>query len=208
MEKTLILGNKPEKWWIKDLGETDVLSVPNFSVGKNSDISNFVRELPKDIDCVVIDADSLYTENIELPLDLALQIRLMLRECLHTSLSSIIIVSDLSIEAFRDYGVKSMILMTRKVSLVQSEVVCEVIRNSAPLSPGEYVEGFLNLIKIEPQQKIEGRHSIANEWVRKDWVVLSVLTVNLILFRLKPLHLCISDIATWHRSMPMKFAAL
>ena len=102
MEKTLILGNKPEKWWIKDLGETDVLSVPNFSVGKNSDISNFVRELPKDIDCVVIDADSLYTENIELPLDLALQIRLMLRECLHTSLSSIIIVSDLSIEAFRE----------------------------------------------------------------------------------------------------------
>ncbi len=45
MEKTLILGNKPEKWWIKDLGETDVLSVLNFSVGKNSDISNFVREL-------------------------------------------------------------------------------------------------------------------------------------------------------------------
>lgn len=164
MEKTLILGNKPEKWWIKDLGETDVLSVPNFSAGKNSDISNFVRELPKDIDRVVIDADSLYTENIELPLDLALQIRLMLRECLHTSLSSIIIVSDLSIEAFSDYGVKSMILMTRKVSLVQSEVVCEVIRNSSSLSPGEYVEGFLNLIKIEPQQKIEGRHSIANEW--------------------------------------------
>lgn len=136
MEKTLILGNKPEKWWIKDLKNATVLSVPNFSVGKNSDISNFVQEFPKDLDCVVIDADSLNKDNIELPLDLVLQIRLMLHECLQTSLSSIIIVSDLSFDAFKDFGVKSMVLMTAKVSFVNSQNVSDVLANVTPLTPG------------------------------------------------------------------------
>lgn len=164
MAKTLILGNNPKKWWIKELSEINTLSVPNISTGKVADLTCFISTLPKDLECIVIDADSLPSDNNELSLDIALYIRLMLHDCRQTSLSSIVMVSDLSYESFKGYGAKSMILMTQNVSLVGSESAGEAVRNASPLTPGEYVEGFLNLIKIVPQEKIEGRHSIANEW--------------------------------------------
>jgi len=161
MAKTLILGNNPEKWWIKEIPATAVMSVPNISIDK---VAYFINKLPKDLECIVIDADSLTSDNNELCLDIALYIRLMLHDCRQTALSGIIIVSELNTESFKGYGAKSMVLMTQGVSLVNSETVTDAIDNATPLTPGEYVEGFLNLIKIVPQDKLEGRHSIANEW--------------------------------------------
>lgn len=163
MEKTLILGNNTNKKWIAELG-FPTTTVPNISTGRSGDIVKFIKDLPTDLDCVIIDVDSINSENPELPLDIALYIRLMLNDCLKTSLSKIIFVTDLPIEAFMDFGVKSVVLMTKGVLLISSEYVREGFETMNALSPSEYVDGFLNLIKIEPQEKVEGRHSIANEW--------------------------------------------
>lgn len=164
MGKTLILGNKPDIWWRNDVKDADIMSVPNISMGRTLDISNFILSLPTDLDCLVIDADSLDSTNIELPLDLILYTRLMLHECRKTSLCHLILVSDIDIEAYRGYGAKSMVLMTQNISLIHSEDVASAIQKATTMTPAEYVSGFLNLIKIEPQEKVEGRHSIANEW--------------------------------------------
>ena len=163
MAKTLILGNNPDKGWIKSLGLSTV-AVPNISTGRNTDIVDFIKGLPTDLDCVVIDSDSLNSDNPELPLDIALYIRMMLCDCMKTALSKIVIVSDLPIDSFVDYGVKSMILMTKGVLLIGCESISYAVENVVALTPTEYVDGFLNLIKVEPQEKVEGRHSIANEW--------------------------------------------
>lgn len=153
MAKTLILGNNPDKVWIKNL-ELSIVAVPNISTGRNADIVDFIKRLPTDLDCVVIDSDSLNFNNIELPLDIALYIRMMLHVCLKTSLSKILIVSDLPIDSFMDFGVKSMILMTKGIVLSTDEYIDEAIEQSDALTPIEYVDGFLNLIKVEPQEKI------------------------------------------------------
>lgn len=163
MAKTLILGNNPDKTWIKNLGLSTV-AVPNISIGRSADIVDFVKRLPTDLDCVVIDSDSFNSENPELPLDIALYIRMMLHDCLKTALSKIVIVSDFTIDSFVDYGVKSMLLMTKGVMFTDGENVGYAVENAAALTPSEYVDGFLNLIKVNPQEKVEGRHSIANEW--------------------------------------------
>lgn len=163
MAKTLILGNNPDKVWIKNL-ELPTVAVPNISTGRSADIVDFVKRLPTDLDCVVIDSDSFNSENPELPLDIALYIRMMLHDCLKTTLSKIVIVSDFTIDSFVDYGVKSVILMTKGVMFIDGENVGYAVENASALTPSEYVDGFLNLIKVNPQEKVEGRHSIANEW--------------------------------------------
>ena len=163
MAKTLILGNNPNKGWIKSLG-ISTQEVPNISTGRNTDIVDFIKTLPTDLECVVIDSDSFNSENPELPLDIVLYMRLMLHDCKKTSLSKIVIVSDLSIDSLMDYGVKSVILMTKGVLLTDGENVGYAVENASALTPSEYVDGFLNLIKVVPQEKVEGYHSIANEW--------------------------------------------
>lgn len=164
MGKTIILGNNPQDWWIKDIRGAEVISVPEISIGRNLDITNYILTLPMDADCIVIDADSLNTSNIELPLDLILHIRLMLHECRKFALSKIVCVTELGIETYKGYGAKSMVLMTQNVAFATKEVACFEIENSRSMTPAEYVLGFLELIKIEPQEKVEVRHSIANEW--------------------------------------------
>lgn len=163
MAKTLILGNNPDKVWIKNL-ELSIVAVPNISTGRNADIVDFIKRLPTDLDCVIIDSDSFNSENPELPLGIALYIRMMLHDCLKTALSKIVIVSDFTIDSFMDYGVKSMILMTKGVMFTDGESIGYALENAVALTPSEYVDGFLNLIKVVPQEKVEGRHSIANEW--------------------------------------------
>ena len=164
MARILILGNNPDKAWIKQIVGGSLRPVPDIPAGKSLDVVNFILSLPKDVEFLVIDADSLSVENLELPMDIALNVRLMLYDCLKTSLSHIVLVSDFNMGVFKGFGAKSMLLMTQAVSLVNSEEVCHLLANSSPLTPGEYVESFLNLIKIVPAEKIEGRHSIANEW--------------------------------------------
>lgn len=164
MGRTLILGNNPNVWWIKEIKDGELNSVPNIANGRNIDITNYILTLSKDAECIVIDADSLDTANVELPLDLILHIRLMLHECRKTSLSNIVLVSDLGIDTYKGYGPKSVVLMTQNISLVNSEDAVTAIENATPMTPADYISGFLELIKIEPQEKVEGRHSIANEW--------------------------------------------
>lgn len=164
MARTLILGNNPEKWWIKELNNAAISTVQSLSVNRHSEMARYIETLPKDLGCVVIDADTLQSESNELALDIALYVRLMLYSCLHTSLSNIVIVSDISSDSFKGYGYRSMLLMTQNVSLVDSESAIDAVKNAISLTPAEYVEGFLNLLKIAPQEKSEGRHSIANLW--------------------------------------------
>ncbi|MDE6272534.1 MAG: response regulator [Muribaculaceae bacterium] len=164
MGKTLILGNNKESYWINQLPSVPIREVPEFSINKSLDISNFLLSLPKDVDCLIIDAESLNNANPELPLDLILQIRLMLHDCRHSALANIILVSNFGVDAFRGYGPKSMVLMTENISIITPDEVGMALENSTPMTPAEYVEGFVKLIKIAPNEKIEGRHSIANEW--------------------------------------------
>lgn len=164
MAKTLILGNNPQSWWIKDLQDFCIREVPCLSANRASDITKYIEEIPKDIDKLIIDVDSLNAENNVLPLDIALNVRLMLHTCLRTSLCAIIFVSDLGLESLKGYGARSMLLMTGNVYFVTSENSADTISNATPMTPAEYVSEFLNLIKIEPREKTEGRHSIANEW--------------------------------------------
>lgn len=167
MARTIILGNNPQTPWLKGLDEIPLISVPNIPSNNSSAIAGYVSTLPKDVECLIIDADSLNAENTELPLTIALYIRLMLHSCLKTSLSYISIVTELDIETYKGYGPQSMLLMTQKVDVVrinENQYIKDIIAITSPLTPNEYVEGFANLIKIEPKEKIEGRHSIANEW--------------------------------------------
>lgn len=167
MAKTIILGNNPQKGWIKGIEGIQLIPVPNIPSNRNFTLAEYVDTLPKDIDCLIIDADSLDAENIELPLAVALYVRLMLHSCLKTSLSQIYILTDLDVDTYKGYGVLSMLLMTQKVDIVNvNEVqdIQDILDIASPLLPSEYVEGFIDLIKIEPKEKVEGRHSIANEW--------------------------------------------
>lgn len=164
MAKTLILGNNPDAWWLSDLGDVTVREVPNFAVNRTSDILNYISALPEDLKCLAIDVDSLNADNPELALDVALGVRLMLHTLRGASLCEIILVSDLGMNALKGYGPKSMLLMTQGVSLVGSEEAAIAVDNASGLSPAEYIDGFVSLIKVEPQSKVEGRHSIANQW--------------------------------------------
>lgn len=114
MAKTLILGNNPYIEWVKAEDRIPIIQVPNIPSNNALALAEFVSALPCDIDCILIDVDSLNAENTELPLSIALYIRLMLERCLKTSLCHISLVTELDIEIFKGYGALSMLLMTQK----------------------------------------------------------------------------------------------
>ncbi len=167
MGRTIILGNDPDRQWLKGLEDIPLISVPNIPSNRSDALSDFVNTLPNDVECLIIDADSLNAENTELPLAVALYVRLMIHSCLKTALSHISLVTQLDIDTYKGYGPLSMLLMTSKVDVINvygPQDIQDIMEVATPLSPTEYVDGFLNLIKVEPQEKVEGRHSIANEW--------------------------------------------
>lgn len=54
MEKTLILGNNPEAWWITELKDFEIREVPNFATNRTSDIINYVMSLPDDMGVLLL----------------------------------------------------------------------------------------------------------------------------------------------------------
>ena len=162
MEKICILGNNPNALWLNRISNTPLINVNNISINREDELTKFIQnKLPKNLDFLIIDCDSI--ENTELVLQIALRVRLLLHTLHKTSLCRIILVSSLSIESFMGYGSCSMLLMTDGINLITGNQVPNSIELLSALSPSEYVFGFLQLIKITPQSN-EGRHSIANEW--------------------------------------------
>lgn len=162
MGKTLILGNNRNAKWLQVFPNAEIREINNFAINREDEIAHFVESLPTNLDSVIIDSDSV--PSTDLALNIALRIRLDIHNLKQTSLSRIIIVSNSSFETFSGYGVGSVLLMTSGIYVSTGEEASLIIENNNIITPSEYVEGFLNLIKIVPNEKIEGRHSIANEW--------------------------------------------
>lgn len=162
MEKICILGNNPKALWLNGISNAQLINVNNISINREEELTKFIQNwVPKDLDFLIIDCDSI--ENTELALQIALRVRLLLHTMHKTSLCRILLVSNLSIESFMGYGNRSILLMTDGINLITGNQVTNSIELLSALSPSEYVAGFLQLIKITPQSN-EGRHSIANEW--------------------------------------------
>jgi CheY-like chemotaxis protein len=162
MAETLILGNNPDAFWIKGIDNKVCCEVIDLSINEVRAVSVYLeRVVTSDVEKLVIDACSIDTD---LALNIALQVRLMLHTFKKASLCGIIIVSDDDLELLSNRGVESVLLMTAGIDVCAPAEAELIVERSAPISAAEYVNGFLNLIKIEPMEKGEGRHSIANEW--------------------------------------------
>lgn len=162
MAKTLILGNNEFSNCDENLREVTTLQVTTSSINNEAEIVEFIKSnIPTDLDRIIININEIETA---LALHIALRIRLMIFCLKRTSLSAIILVSESSFETMVDYSVSSILLMTKGVYLVNQEELAIAIENTFPITPTQYVSEFLNLIKIQPKEAVEGRHSIANEW--------------------------------------------
>ena len=162
MAKTLILGNKEFSNINAILNDVTTLQVPTLSINKETEIVEFIKSnIPTDLDRIIVNINEIDTE---LALDIALRIRLMIFDLKKTSLSTIIFISELSLEAIIEHRVSYILLMTKGVYLVNQDELADAIENANPITPTQYVSEFLNLIKIQPKENVEGRHSIANEW--------------------------------------------
>lgn len=162
MAKTLILGNKNFANCDVILKEVATLQVTTSSINNEAEIVEFIKSnIPNDLDRIIINVNEIDTT---LALHIALRIRLMLLSLKRTSLCAIIFVSESSFETMVDYSVSSLLLMTKGVYWVNQEELTNAIENANPITPTQYVSEFLNLIKIQPKENVEGRHSIANEW--------------------------------------------
>lgn len=162
MAKTLILGNEEFSNRTAILNDVTVLQVPALSINKETEIVEFLKSnIPTDLDRIIVNVNEIDTE---LALDIALRIRLMIFSLKRTSLSAIIFVSEFSLEAIIEPHVSYVLLMTKGVYLVNQDGLADSIENANPITPTQYVSEFLNLIKIQPKEAVEGRHSIANEW--------------------------------------------
>lgn len=162
MEKILIIGNNPEAKWLENFKNYEIRPIGNLSTNRADELNAFIDTIPHDLEGVIIDSDSV--EDTDLVLNIALRIRFNIHNLKHTALCRIIIVSESDFATFRDHGIGSVLLMTNDVFVSTGEEVHYLLEDFKPLTPAEYVEGFLNLIKITPDEKVEGRHSIANEW--------------------------------------------
>lgn len=162
MGRTLILGNRKFANCNVDLSEVATLQVPMLSINNETEMVEFIKSnIPTDLDKIIINLNEIETT---LALHIALRIRLMIFELKKTSLSAIIFVSELSLEATIEHSFLYVLLMTKGVYWVKQEDLAIAIDNAEPISPTQYVSEFLNLIKIQPKENVEGRHSIANEW--------------------------------------------
>lgn len=162
MAKTLILGNK--NFANCDVIPRDVatLQVTTSSINNEAEIVEFIKSnIPADLDRIIINVNEIDTA---LALHIALRIRFMIFSLKRSSLSAIIFVSESSFETMVDYSVSSLLLMTKGVYWVNQEELAIAMENTVPITPTQYISEFLNLIKIQPKEAVEGRHSIANEW--------------------------------------------
>ena len=172
MEKILILGNRKFANCNVDLSEVATLQVPMLSINNETEVVEFIKSnIPTNLDKIIINQNEIDTA---LALHIALRIRLMIFELKKTSLSAIIFVSELSLEATIEHSFLYVLLMTKGVYWVKQEELAIAIDNAEPITPTQYVSEFLNLIKIQPKENVEGRHSVANEWGAN--ILLKVIT--------------------------------
>jgi hypothetical protein len=162
MARILILGNDPNAFWCGTIEGAEFSEVPRLTLNNEPELSDYIeRTVTPEVEQLVIDACSIDTD---LALSIALDVRLMLHALNKGALCNMTIVSDFGLESLTGRGLESMLLMTGNIQVCAPENVLLAINNSTPMSAAGYVSDFLNLIKIQPQEKMEGRHSIANEW--------------------------------------------
>lgn len=162
MARILILGNDPNAFWCGTIEGAEFSEVPRLTSNNEPALSDYIeRTVTPEVEQLVIDACSIDTD---LALSIALDVRLMLHALKKGALCNMTIVSDFGLDSLTGRGLESMLLMTGNIQVCAPENVLLAINNSTPMSAAEYVSDFLNLIKIQPQEKMEGRHSIANEW--------------------------------------------
>jgi CheY-like chemotaxis protein len=162
MAQTLILGSNPNAFWISRIKDSEFREVPDISNNNEQNLSDYIeRNVTPEVERLVIDACSIDTD---LSLSIALHVRLMLYTLKRGALCGITLVSDFDMDSFTGRGIGSVVLMTGGIVLSKPEDAVLTVGNSCPLTEAEYISDFLHLIKILPQEKVEGRHSIANEW--------------------------------------------
>jgi DNA-binding NarL/FixJ family response regulator len=163
MEKTFVVGNKPDNKWCASLPNATYDSIPSFSLGEDGEakMSEYVSAVvPNDITACVIDVDNM--PNIEICLTFAMTLRLSLFDKHSGALVPIIFVTRS--DSYMFYGYKySAIILTRGVVFEVPENIQDALLSVESLTAKEYIDNFLNIIKILPNAT-EGKHSLANQW--------------------------------------------
>lgn len=163
MERIFVVGNKSNSKWWNSLPNATYDSLPSFSLGEDGEakMSEYVStKVPDDITACVIDADNML--NVEICLAFAMALRLSVFDKHAVALVPIIFVTRSDSYIF--YGYKySAIILTGSVVLEIPENTLEALQSIKSLTPKEYIDNFLNIIKILPNAT-EGRHSLANQW--------------------------------------------
>ena len=164
MGKILVLGNNPQVNWIHTIPEVVFLQMPSHSLGENGEIklSEFIINNinNENIKAFVFDVESI--SNPELCLAFAMALRLSIVETKSSALAPILFVSNCTSDNFFGYKYSS-ILLTGSVVLEEPANLNDALMLLKPLTPNDYKDKFVDIIKILPNAK-EGRHSIANQW--------------------------------------------
>ena len=163
MEKILVLGNEQTKKWADNINNSHFLQMPVFSLGEDGEkklCEYIVNNIASDTEAFVIDFDRI--ANPEICLAFAMAIRLSILDIKKAALSPILFVSRTTQEILSGYKY-SPIILTGSVAFELPENASDALEVMEALSPSEYKNKFLDIIKILPNAT-EGRHSIANQW--------------------------------------------
>jgi len=156
MEKIFVLGNSDI---VKKLGY-ECREIPNLF--KDNEIHSWLLSLfqNNEIEKLIIEIG----DNPELSLKIGLHIRLMLEELRMKSLIPMVFISTSTLNVImKATGIWSHLLVTKGVYFISFENIKDEISAVNGLTADEYKTGFLNIIKILPDETI-GRHSLANIW--------------------------------------------
>ena len=161
MEKIFILGNSSDSY-ANELG-IKLIELPIMSTDEDIDTFIQTRLLSLEFDCLII---SLQREDISLGLRLGLHVRLT--ESLKAKrLASLLFISTALWESvLMEAGAYAHILATKGCRYAQykeKEKILLAAKNLPPLPIESYKSEFLDIIKIEPDEKM-GKHSLANQW--------------------------------------------
>lgn len=163
MKEIFIVGNKPDNKWVASLSNTKYAVIPTFSLGEDGEtkLCEYVlTNVPNDITACVIDVDSL--PSIEIGLAFVMTLRLSLFDKHSVALVPVIFVTKS--DPYMFYGYKySSIILSGSIVFEVPENIHEALESARALSHKEYIDNFLNIIKVLPNA-MEGRHSLANQW--------------------------------------------
>lgn len=170
----ILLGNSNSEVKLSGTANITYKNLKAFTLGEKGETELFEHifsSISDSVDGIIIDVDA--TGDPCFCLSYALAIRLSLFEIKKAALAPIILMSDMTPEIYKNDHYAPL-LQTKGISFETSSYTPSAIGMMNFISPKEYQQSFLDLIKVQPNAT-EGRHSIANQWGAD---VLSRMTIG------------------------------